>query len=167
MRRVETERAVHLPRPSCPWCRAPVELAEEKRACEACMSWAHAECVESHGSCPACGAGVRGGEPSDASRARAQRTAPGPQVQNTALDLLLLLVGGLISFFVSFAVGVAILSGLAWVLGLEANTGTLAAVAALCGCAGGALLTQLLAAWLDRRRAALQGHRAGAKAAEP
>lgn len=38
----------------CPFCHEAVAAAEEKRACEACMAWSHAECWRDHGACAAC-----------------------------------------------------------------------------------------------------------------
>lgn len=69
---------VQLPRPTCAYCKAPVEIQEEKAACTACMSWSHAECADAHGACPACGAGAPAAPASAPSAGKALEQAKAP-----------------------------------------------------------------------------------------
>ena len=47
--------SVDVKRPRCPYCHQDV-VPGEGRGCASCMGWAHEECWEFHGGCPACGA---------------------------------------------------------------------------------------------------------------
>ena len=52
---------IGLEHPRCPYCKDAVQPGDRKKACDACMSWHHAECWEGYGRCAACeGASVAG-----------------------------------------------------------------------------------------------------------
>lgn len=46
---------VNVQRPRCPYCHEDVTPGEGQ-GCAECMGWAHDECWDEHGKCPACGA---------------------------------------------------------------------------------------------------------------
>ena len=113
------------------------------------MTWAHTECVKTHGSCPACGAEVRG---VDQAAAQERRRRGHSTARNSPLEWALLLAGGLASFAVCFVLALASLSLGDAILGLQANGGTLAAICALFACLAAPVGTLVLAAWIDGRR---------------
>jgi len=82
---VDSDLRLQVSRPNCAYCKAAVEIGETKRACEACMSWSHLECVDLHGGCPACGAGLPA--LSATTRARvAAKGLPGREVDPEPLE---------------------------------------------------------------------------------
>ena len=140
---MESDLKVQLSRPNCAYCKAPVEIGETKRACEACMSWSHLECVELHGGCPACGAGqpapaaldagAKGSsapdvapqavQPAEAEAPAPLEVRPGPPKTKLG-DLVLLLVLGLAFFALSIPVLAALIRSVGELLGFFTSPGS-------------------------------------------
>ena len=83
---------IGLEHPRCPYCKDAVQPGDRKKACDACMSWHHAECWDGYGRCAACeGAAVAGvDEGSDpqgvAGAGEPERSAPVPTFGQVILE---------------------------------------------------------------------------------
>ena len=172
---MESDLKVQLSRPNCAYCKAPVEIGETKRACEACMSWSHLECVELHGGCPACGAGLPAPSASSQGQGAALKGLPGPEVapetvqpapavtqappvtlpRTKPVDLLLLGVLGLAGFALSMVVLGLLIGFVGKLLGAfttPASDGAIVAFAAMGSMITTPLFTIYVAAWIREWR---------------
>lgn len=100
---MEKSRArIKVDKPRCPFCHEAVDAEEDKRACDACMAWHHAECWTEHGRCATCGlvaylglAEAPSPEPSSDLSPEPSSGAPQPLVSPAPLAELAVLLGRL------------------------------------------------------------------------